>query len=69
MLKETGYLEEGTYTAPGRFIKEGVEVTVPAENYVVMGDNRSHSFDSREYGFIPKESILGKLWFCYSNCK
>ena len=35
-------------------------VTVPAQRYLVMGDNRDHSFDSRYFGFVPRGEILGR---------
>ncbi|MDM7860257.1 signal peptidase I [Alteromonas sp. ASW11-36] len=35
-------------------------VTVPEGHYLVLGDNRNHSADSRVYGFIPETEITGK---------
>lgn len=42
----------------------GVE-TVPDGQYFVLGDNRLNSRDSRSFGFIDQESVLGKVSFRY----
>jgi signal peptidase I len=33
---------------------------VPDGHYLVLGDNRDHSADSRVYGFIPRDEIVGR---------
>ena len=37
--------------------------TIPADSYLVLGDNRENSLDSRELGFIKKDQLLGKTSF------
>lgn len=44
---------------------EGKTLVVPANNYFVMGDNRPASDDSRDWGFVPKEDIVGKAVMVY----
>lgn len=62
---EESYLPSDYVTNPGVFLRTHENVTVPADKYIVLGDNRSHSSDSREWGFVKKEEIIGKAWFRY----
>lgn len=43
--------------------KEGYTTVLQDDEYFVMGDNRSHSRDSREIGSIPKQNVVSKVWF------
>lgn len=59
------YLPTGTNTRAGSFLLEGSEIKVGPDQYFVFGDNRDHSSDSREWGSITKEEIVGKVFFRY----
>jgi len=43
--------------------KEGYTTVLKKGEFFVMGDNRSHSRDSREIGSIPGQNIISKVWF------
>ncbi|MEQ8538669.1 MAG: signal peptidase I [Coleofasciculus sp. D1-CHI-01] len=48
-----------------QYIEEAPEysygpVTVPEDNYLVLGDNRNNSYDSHYWGFVPRDKIIGR---------
>ena len=59
------YIPPDFHTYAGRFTAEGAVLTVPAGQYFVLGDNREHSLDSRNIGFIGKDKITGRAWLIY----
>ena len=44
---------------------QGDDVVVPPNSYFAMGDNRDVSYDSRYWGFVPKENVIGRPMFIY----
>jgi len=44
---------------------DNYSVTVPPDRYFVLGDNRNHSSDSRSFGPISREEVVGKVWLSY----
>jgi signal peptidase I len=44
---------------------QGEDLIVPPDSYFAMGDNRDVSYDSRYWGFIPKENVIGRPMFIY----
>lgn len=59
------YIASTIETNPGSFLEEGIEITVTDGHYITIGDNRPASSDSREWGFITKQEIIGKVFFRY----
>jgi len=51
-----GICDTGMYCGP---------ITVPKNNYYMMGDNRNDSTDSRYWGFLPEDRIVGRAVFIF----
>jgi signal peptidase I len=58
----SGYRENCTYRGD-----DGFTCTVPHGYYFVMGDNRDNSLDSRYWGFVPNQAILGRAFYVWMN--
>jgi signal peptidase I len=69
---------DGAYTDPGvearwwlnvrRSVQNG-ELIVPPASYFVLGDNRNNSRDSRYWGFVPRQNIVGRPFVIYFSVR
>ena len=53
------------YYNRGGYGREGEAIKVPEDSYFVLGDNSNSSRDSRYWGFVPKENIIGRAMFIW----
>lgn len=64
-LLEEDYIPAEYKTEPGQFMKNRRQVTLGTDEYFVSGDNRPYSSDSRAWGPIGKDKIVGRAFFRY----
>ena len=58
--KETIILEESNYLISSVFTHGEIKLSLSEEEYFVLGDNRAASADSRRWGALPRENIIGR---------
>ncbi len=64
-LDQSAFLSPEVETYSGSFLQDGQNVTIGPGEFFVMGDNRPHSSDSREWGMVKRTQIIGKSVFVY----
>jgi signal peptidase I len=69
---------DGQYTDPGvdahwwlslHRAVQGGEIVVPPDHYFALGDNRNNSRDSRYWGFVPRQNIVGRPFVIYFSIR
>ena len=62
---EEDYLSTTTFRGSMDCIPNSINCRLQPDRYFVLGDNRASSNDSRDWGPVPLENIVGKVWFVY----
>ncbi len=62
ILKEPDIFENNYYYNAAEYGAQDQIITVPENQYYVLGDNSAFSKDSRYWGFVPRKNIVGKVF-------
>ena len=62
---EDPVIKNAYYYNRGNFGEAGKQIVVPPGHYYVLGDNSGSSKDSRYWGFVPEELVIGKAELIY----
>lgn len=65
LLRVNGERYEESYIQPQRRGGRDFSAVVPAGHYFMMGDNRTQSCDSREWGAVPRDNLIGPVFAVY----
>jgi len=64
-LLEEPFIKVSTNLWENGFLKENTPYIIPEDSLFIMGDNRPHSSDSRQFGTIPLSAVIGKAIYRY----
>jgi len=60
--REGRKIDESSYLSATEKTLGVEDITLKSDEYFVLGDNRAHSLDSRSFGAVPEDNIIGKTW-------
>lgn len=60
-LLDESYISVQTNVWDNGFIQKNIPYIIPEDSLFIMGDNRPHSSDSRQFGTIPQSTVIGKV--------